>query len=112
MFLKHGCVGGKRHNGSSWDAWWDFFPGRQFCWTGVGWTLLEIIVSMGIAGVFFLTIYGFYRSNLQVLQAETVRLSVPESSPREIYFLVSDIYAWPALDPSGTEPVKVLSSWW
>ena len=53
MFSKHARVGGKRQNDRSSDAWQGFFPGRQFCWRGAGWTLLEIIISMGIVGVFF-----------------------------------------------------------
>ncbi len=80
--------------------WQGFFPRRQFCWTGAGWTLLEIIVSMDIVGVFFLVLYGFYRFNLQVLQAETVRMSVRESSRLAIDFLVRE------LRMAGARPVR------
>lgn len=100
MFLKHGLIDGKRHNDSSSDAWQGFFPGRQSCWSGAGGTLLEIIVSMGIVGVFFLALYGFFRFNVQVLQAETVRLSVRESSRLAIDFLVRE------LRMAGARPVR------
>ncbi len=70
-------------------------PRRQ-----AGWTLLETLVAMGVAGLFLLALYGFYRFNLQTLSAETARLSVRESSRLALDFLVRE------LRMAGARPVR------
>ncbi len=61
-------------------------PRRQ-----AGWTLLEALVAMGVASLFLLALYGFYRFNLQTLSAETARLHVRESSRLALDFLVREL---------------------
>ena len=70
-------------------------PRRQ-----AGWTLLEALVAMGVASLFLLALYGFYRFNLQTLSAETARLNVRESSRLAIDFLVRE------LRMAGARPVR------
>ncbi len=70
-------------------------PRRQ-----AGWTLLETLVALGVASLFLLALYGFYRFNLQTLSAETARLSVRESSRLAIDFLVRE------LRMAGARPVR------
>ena len=65
-----------------------------------GWTLIETIVAMGVAGIFLLALYGFYRFNLHVLGAETVRLHVRESSRLALDFLVRELRL------AGARPVR------
>ena len=65
-----------------------------------GWTLLETLVVMGMAGIFLLALYGFYRFNLRVLNAETTRLHVRESSRLATEFLVRE------LRMAGARPVQ------
>ncbi len=73
---------------------------RRSPWRRAGWTLLETLVAMGVAGIFSLALYGFYRFNLHILSAETVRLSVRESSRLAIDFLVRE------LRMAGARPVR------
>ena len=73
---------------------------RRSSWRRAGWTLLETLVAMGVAGIFSLALYGFYRFNLHILSAETVRLSVRESSRLAIDFLVRE------LRMAGARPVR------
>lgn len=73
---------------------------RRSPWRQAGWTLLETLVAMGIASLFLLALYGFYRFNLQTLSAETARLSVRESSRLALDFLVRE------LRMAGARPVQ------
>ena len=69
-------------------------------WRQAGWTLLETLVAMGVASLFLLALYGFYRFNLQTLSAETARLSVRQGGRLAIDFLVRE------LRMAGARPVR------
>jgi hypothetical protein len=57
-----------------------------------GLTVVELVVAVGIAGLFFTALYGFYRLHSRVLQAEEVRLNVRESSRLAVDFLVRELH--------------------
>jgi type II secretory pathway component PulJ len=65
-----------------------------------GFTLVEIFVAMGLAGVFCIALYGFYQLHLSVLKVEEVRLGLRESSRLALDFLVRE------LRMAGARPVR------
>ncbi len=65
-----------------------------------GFTLVEIFVTLGLAGVFCLALYGFYQLHLGVLKVEETKLGLRESSRLAIDFLVRE------LRMAGARPVR------
>ena len=63
---------------------------RLFLHRSSGFTLVEILVTLGLAGIFCLALYGFYQLHLGVLRAEETRLNLRESSRLAIDFLVRE----------------------
>lgn len=66
----------------------------------IGLTLLEVIVAMGIAGLFYGVLYSFYRLQAQTLKLQEVKLDVQESSRLAIDFLVRELHF------AGARPVR------
>jgi prepilin-type N-terminal cleavage/methylation domain-containing protein len=73
---------------------------RLFFHRSPGFTLIEILVTLGLAGIFCLALYGFYQLHLGVLRAEEVRLNLRESSRLAIDFLVRELHL------AGARPVR------
>ena len=65
-----------------------------------GLTLLEVIVAMGVAGLFYGVLYSFYRLHAQALKVQEVKLDVQESSRLAIDFLVRELHF------AGARPVR------
>jgi hypothetical protein len=65
-----------------------------------GLTVVEVIVAMSIAGLFYIALYGFYHFHIGVLKAEEVRLNVRESSRLAIDFMVRELRL------AGARPVR------
>ncbi len=65
-----------------------------------GLTVVEAVVAMGIAGVLYAALYGFYGMHLRVLKAQEVRLSLQESSRLAIDFLTRELHL------AGARPVR------
>ncbi|HEV8711266.1 MAG TPA: hypothetical protein VGX03_00355 [Candidatus Binatia bacterium] len=65
-----------------------------------GLTVVEAVVAMGIAGVLYAALYGFYGMHLRVLKAQEVQLSVQESSRLAIDFLGRELHL------AGARPVR------
>lgn len=66
----------------------------------VGLTVVEAVVAMGIAGVLYAALYGFYGMHLRVLKAQEVQLSLQESSRLAIDFLSRELHL------AGARPVR------
>jgi prepilin-type N-terminal cleavage/methylation domain-containing protein len=73
---------------------------RLFFHRSPGFTLIEILVTLGLAGIFCLALYGFYQLHLGVLRAEEVRLNLRESGRLAIDFLVRELHL------AGARPVR------
>jgi type II secretory pathway component PulJ len=65
-----------------------------------GLSVVEAVVVMGIAGVLYSALYGFYGTHLRVLKAQEVRLSLQESSRLAIDFLTRELHL------AGARPVR------
>lgn len=65
-----------------------------------GLTVVEAVVAMGIAGVLYAALYGFYGMHLRVLKAQEVQLSLQESSRLAIDFLTRELHL------AGARPVR------
>lgn len=65
-----------------------------------GLTLIEVMVALGLAGIFCTALYGFYFLHLKVLKAEETRLDVREGSRLAIDFLVRELHL------AGARPVR------
>ena len=65
-----------------------------------GFTVVEAMVAMGIAGLLYAALYGFYGVHFRVVKAEEVRLSLQESSRLAIDFLTRELHL------AGARPVR------
>src|SRR3989441_7238191 len=65
-----------------------------------GLALIELVVALGIAGMFYTALYGFYRLHAGVLKAEEVRINVQETSRLALDFLVRELHL------AGARPVR------
>src|SRR5262249_19652055 len=65
-----------------------------------GLSVVETVVVMGIAGVLYSALYGFYGMHLRVLKAQEIRLSLQESSRLAIDFLTRELHL------AGARPVR------
>jgi len=66
----------------------------------VGLTLVEVMVALGLAGIFCTALYGFYFLHLRVLKAEEGRIDVREGSRLAIDFMVRELHL------AGARPVR------
>jgi len=57
-----------------------------------GVTIVEILVTLGVAGVFCTALCGFYWLHVRVLKAEEIRLSLRESSRLAMDFIVRELH--------------------
>ena len=65
-----------------------------------GFTVVEALVAMAIAGVLYTVLYGFYDIYLRVLKAEEVRVALQESSRVALGFLTRELRL------AGARPVR------
>src|SRR5262245_50304543 len=65
-----------------------------------GLTLVEVMVALGLAGIFCTALYGFYFLHLRVLKAEESRIDVREGSRLAIDFMVRELHL------AGARPVR------
>src|SRR5215813_11461406 len=65
-----------------------------------GLSVVEAMVAIGVAGVLYSALYGFYGMHLRVLKAQEVRLSLQESSRLAIDFLTRELHL------AGARPVR------
>jgi prepilin-type N-terminal cleavage/methylation domain-containing protein len=65
-----------------------------------GVTLIEILVTMGIASIFCAALYGFYQLHIGVLKVEELRLELRESSRLAVDFMVRELHM------AGARPVR------
>jgi len=72
------------------------------CWllTTAGLTVLELIVAMGIAGLFYGVLYNFYLLHVRALKVQEIKLDLQESSRLAIDFLVRELHF------AGARPVQ------
>ena len=86
-----------------WDLHRDRRPGKSsipsLC-VPCGLALIELVVALGIAGMFYTALYGFYRLHAGVLKAEEVRINVQENSRLALDFLVRELHL------AGARPVR------
>src|SRR2546425_6288824 len=86
-----------------WDLHRDRRPGKSsipsLC-VPCGLALIELVVALGIAGMFYTALYGFYRLHAGVLKAEEVRINVQETSRLALDFLVRELHL------AGARPVR------
>ena len=89
-----------RHSG--WDLCRDRRPRSSIPSLHVpcGLALIELVVALGIAGMFYTALYGFYRLHAGVLKAEEVRINVQETSRLALDFLVRELHL------AGARPVR------
>ena len=57
-----------------------------------GVTIVEILVTLGITGVFCTALCGFYWLHVRVLKTEEIRLSLRESSRLAVDFIVRELH--------------------
>ena len=62
--------------------------------------MVEVLVTMGIMGIFCTALYGFYWLHLKVLKAEEIRLGLRESSRLTVDFIVRELHL------AGARPVR------
>src|SRR4030095_8136844 len=70
-----------------------------------GLTVLELVVAMGVAGLFYGVLYNFYQLHARALKVQEIRLDLQESSRLAIDFLVRELHfagARPAQRHGGT----------
>jgi len=65
-----------------------------------GLTVLELVVAMGVAGLFYGVLYNFYLLHARALKVQEVKLDLQESSRLAIDFLVRELHF------SGARPVQ------
>src|SRR5687767_13726221 len=68
--------------------------------TTTGLTVLELIVAMGVAGLFYGVLYNFYLLHARALKVQEVKLDLQESSRLAIDFLVRELHF------AGARPVQ------
>lgn len=68
--------------------------------TTTGLTILELLVAMGVAGLFYGVLYNFYLLHTRALKVQEVKLDVQESSRLAIDFLVRELHL------AGARPVR------
>ena len=61
---------------------------------------MEILVTLGVTGVFCTALYGFYLLHVKVLKVEEVRLSLRESSRLAVDFIVRELHF------AGARPIR------
>ena len=71
---------------------------RHFASSGLG--VVEAIVVMGIAGVLYAALYGFYAMHIHVLRAQEVQTALQEDSRLAIDFLTRELHL------AGARPVR------
>ncbi|MBI3301925.1 MAG: hypothetical protein HYZ72_07595 [Deltaproteobacteria bacterium] len=62
--------------------------------------MVEVLVALGLAGIFYTALYGFYQLHVSVLKAEEVRINTRESSRLALDFLVRELHL------AGARPVR------
>jgi hypothetical protein len=65
-----------------------------------GLTVLELVVAMGVAGLFYTVLYSFYSLHAHALRVQEVKLDLQESSRLAIDFLVRELHF------AGARPVQ------
>jgi type II secretory pathway component PulJ len=65
-----------------------------------GLSVVEAVVVMGIAGVLYAALYGFYAMHLRVLRAQEVQVALQEDSRLAIDFLTRELHL------AGARPVR------
>lgn len=65
-----------------------------------GVTLVELLVAMGITGIFCAAVYSFYQLHRNVLKAEETRASLRESSRLALDFMVRELHM------AGARPIR------
>lgn len=68
--------------------------------TTAGLTVLELVVAMGVAGLFYGVLYSFYAVHARALKVQEVKLDLQESSRLAIDFLVRELHF------AGARPVQ------
>jgi hypothetical protein len=65
-----------------------------------GLTVLELVVAMGVAGLFYGVLYNFYQLHARTLKVQEIKLDLQESSRLAIDFLVRELHF------AGARPVQ------
>jgi type II secretory pathway component PulJ len=65
-----------------------------------GFTVVEAMVAIGIAGLLYAALYGFYSIHLRVVKAEEVRISLQESNRVAVDFLMRELHL------AGARPLR------
>ncbi len=65
-----------------------------------GLTVLELLVALGVAGLFYTVLYSFYSMHAHALRVQEVKLDLQESSRLAIDFLVRELHF------AGARPVQ------
>lgn len=65
-----------------------------------GFSVLELVVAMGVAGLFYGALYSFYHLHAQTMKVQEVKLDLQEGSRLAIDFLVRE------LPLAGARPVR------
>jgi len=65
-----------------------------------GLTVLELVVAMGVAGLFYTVLYSFYSLHAHALRVQEVKLDLQESSRLAMDFLVRELHF------AGARPVQ------
>lgn len=65
-----------------------------------GLTVLELVVALGVAGLFYTVLYSFYSLHAHALRVQEVKLDLQESSRLAIDFLVRELHF------AGARPVQ------
>jgi len=67
-----------------------------------GLTVLELVVAMGVAGLFYGVLYNFYQLHARALKVQEIKLDLQESSRLAIDFLVRELHFAGARPVQGT----------
>ena len=67
-----------------------------------GLTVLELVVAMGVAGLFYGVLYNFYQLHVRALKVQEIKLDLQESSRLAIDFLVRELHFAGARPVQGT----------
>ena len=67
-----------------------------------GLTVLELVVAMGVAGLFYGVLYNFYLLHARALKVQEIKLDLQESSRLAIDFLVRELHFAGARPIQGT----------
>ena len=79
---------------------WNLLTTDYWLLTTTGLTVLELVVAMGVAGLFYSVLYNFYLLHARALKVQEVKLDLQESSRLAIDFLVRELHF------AGARPVQ------